>query len=215
MKDTVSTLPEEFALLHRSFLSVTDPRHRRGRVHPLPGVLSLSVLGLMAGCRSLRDISRWGGLHPEVFGPLGLRRSPSVATLGRVLRWVSVSQVRQALCKFAQGLMERRHPAEPFSVAADGKTVRSVWEDGQQLVLVHMFAHESRLALDQVKSTHHLDEVSATKSWMEQVASQFPGLAVLTGDALFADRTLCGAIVAQGKDYMIKLKKTNQTSLMT
>ena len=214
MKETVSTLPEEFGLLHSCFGSVSDPRHRRGRVHPLPGVLSLSVLGLMAGCRSMSEISRWGALHPEVFGPLGLRRSPSVATLGRVLRRVSVSEVRQALCNFAQELMERRHPGEPFSVAADGKTVRNVWENGQQLGLVHIFAHEASLALDQVKATH-LDEVDAAKSWMEQVASQFPGLTVLTGDALFADRTLCEALIAQGQDYLIKLKKTNQTSLTT
>ena len=62
----------------------------------------------------------------------------------------------------------------------------------------NMFAHEARLALDQVQATSHLNEVSVAKSWMEQVATQFPGLAVLTGDALYADRTLCEAIVAQG-----------------
>ena len=78
-----------------------------------------------------------------------------------------------------------------------------------------MFAHESRLVLDQIKAAHHLDEVSVTKSWMQEVSSQFPGLAVLTGDALYAECTLCGAIVAQGQDYLIKLKKTNQTSLIT
>ena len=193
----------------------SDPRHRRGRVHPLPGVLGLSVLGLMAGCRSLSDISRWGALHPEVHGSLGLRRSPSVATLGRVLRWVSVSEVRDALRNFTQQLVEGRGLGGPITLAADGKTAKGVWEGGHQLCVVHMFAHEARLALDQVQATSHLNEVSVAKSWMEQVATQFPGLAVLTGDALYADRTLCEAIVAQGQDYLIKLKKTNRTSLTT
>ena len=215
MEDTASSLPEEFALLHSSFAAVSDPRHRRGRVHPLPGVLGLSVLGLMAGCRSLSDISRWGALHPEVHGSLGLRRSPSVATLGRVLRWVSVSEVRDALRNFTQQLVEGRGLGGPITLAADGKTAKGVWEGGHQLCVVHMFAHEARLALDQVQATSHLNEVSVAKSWMEQVATQFPGLAVLTGDALYADRTLCEAIVAQGQDYLIKLKKTNRTSLTT
>lgn len=215
MESKPLSLPEEFASLHSCFDRIRDPRHRRGRVHPLAGVLSLSVLGLMAGCRSLSDIHRWGAVHPEVFGPLGLRRSPSVATLGRVLRWVSVSEVRAALRHFAQQLLERRHLGEPLTLAADGKTVRSVWEGGQQLGLLHLFAHEAKLALDQVMTTHHLDEVSATKSWMEELAGQFPGLAVLTGDALLADRTLCAAIVSEGQDYFIKLKKTNQPSIRT
>jgi hypothetical protein len=63
-----------------------------------------------------------------------------------------------------------------------------------------------------VAATYHLDEVKAAQGWLEEVASQFPGLAVLTGDALLADRTLCAAIVAQGQDYFVKLKKTNLPS---
>src|SRR5215204_5043812 len=59
-----STVPEEFALLLASFATITDPRLARGKVHPLPGVLALVVLGLMAGCRSLSAISRFGQIHP-------------------------------------------------------------------------------------------------------------------------------------------------------
>ena len=209
MEEKPSSLPEEFGLLHLCFSGVGDPRHRRGLVHPLAGVLSLSVLALMAGCRSLSDVSRWGALHPEVFGPLGLRRSPSVATLGRLLRWVSVAQVRQALRDFTAALLERRGYAGELAVAADGKSLRGIWEEGQQLGLVHLFVHQAQLILDQVPATYHLDEVKATQRWVEEVACEFPGLSVLTGDALLADRTLCTAIVAQGQDYFLKLKKTN------
>src|SRR5687768_15740748 len=81
-----SAIPEEFAYLVASFAAITDSRFARGKVHPLPGVLALVVLGLMAGCRSLSAISRFGQIHPEVLAPLGLRRSPSVATLHRLLR---------------------------------------------------------------------------------------------------------------------------------
>ncbi len=210
MGEKTTVLPEEFALLRCCLAGITDPRHRRGRVHPLEGVLSLSVLGLMGGCRSLSGIHRFGELHPEVLELLGLRRSPSVATLGRLLRWVSVAQVRAALRTFAQQLLEGRRWAEPLTVAADGKTLRGVWEEGQQLGILHLFAHQAKLALDQVSTPYHVDEARATKAWLEEVAGQFPGLAVLTGDALLADRNLCAAIVAQGQDYLVKLKKTNQ-----
>jgi hypothetical protein len=97
-----STVAEEFALLVASFAAIPDPRLARGKVHPLPGVLALVVLGLMAGCRSLSAISRYGQIHPEVLAPLGLRRRPSVATLRRLLRRVAVEQLRAVLRDFAR-----------------------------------------------------------------------------------------------------------------
>lgn len=43
---------------------------------------------------------------------------------------------------------------------------------------------------------------------MEQVSGSVEGLRVLTGDSLYADADLFQAIVDQGKDYLVKLKKT-------
>src|SRR3954454_24811679 len=104
----VSNVPEEFALLVAALAAITDARFARGKVHPLPGVLALVVLGLMADCRSLSAISRFGQIRPEVLAPLGLRRSPSVATLRRLLRQVAVAQVRAALATFTRHLLVAR-----------------------------------------------------------------------------------------------------------
>lgn len=62
----------------------------------------------MAQCCSLSDISRWGKLHPELVAGLGLRRSPSVSTLSRLLRQVSVAAVRRSLLEFACRLNKGR-----------------------------------------------------------------------------------------------------------
>jgi hypothetical protein len=218
-----SLLPDEWALLQECLASVTDPRHRRGIRHPLLAVLSLTVLALMAGQPSLSAIWRWGGLHPELLAALGLRCSPSVATLSRLLRAVSVVQVRAALLAFTRQLQRQRLPPEgaadrppsvpePGTVAADGKTMRAAWEGGRQQHVLHLFATHSQVALDQVPVSDRRDEVSATLAWIEQVADQFPGLTVLTGDALLADRTLCQAIVESGRDYLFRVKKTNRIS---
>lgn len=215
----VSDIAAEFALLRQCLACVPDPRHARGRVHPLVGVLSLTVLALMAGARSLSDIARWGKLHSEIWQPLGLRRSPSVPTLSRLLRLVSVRELRTRLLAFARQLSERRSPSvaglgeeqagKLTVVAADGKTLRGAWEDGKQLHVLHLFATEAVLALDQVAVNPPRGEVEAAKSWVEQIAQQFPGLAILTGDALLVDRDLCTALVEGQLDYLFRLKKTN------
>ena len=211
-----SAIPEEFAYLVASFAAITDSRLARGKVHSLPGVLALVVLGLMAGCRSLSAISRFGQIHPEVLAPLGLRRSPSVATLHRLLRRVAVAEVRAVLAAFTRQVVTARTGQAGIGVVAvDGKTVRGVWEDGAQLHMLHVFAHASMLGLDQVTAGCALDETAAAQDWLATVAETFPGLTILTGDALYAEKDLCAAVVDGQRDYVLRLKKTSPPSTPT
>ena len=63
------------------------------------------------------------------------------------------------------------------------------------------------MALDQVAVKKHLDEPRAAQAWSEPVAGRIEGLRALTGDALYAAADLRQAIVDQGQDYVVKLKK--------
>jgi DDE_Tnp_1-associated len=38
---------------------IADPRHRRGRRHPLAGVLGVAVAAVLAGAKSLAAIAEW------------------------------------------------------------------------------------------------------------------------------------------------------------
>ena len=211
-----SSVADEFKLLRSCLETIPDPRHARGKVHPLVGIVGLIVLGLMAGARSLSDISRFGVIHPEILPLLGLRRSPSTSTLSRLLRLVPVEAVRRALFDFTSKLVRLRDQAEAVeTAAADGKTLGGVWEDGKQLHIVHLFAQECALALDQIAVEEVSAEPDAVRAWIERLAGRFPGFKVLTGDALLAQRDLCQAIVENQRDYLFRLKKTSTGSLPT
>ena len=207
-----ANLLEEFALLRQELSQLTHRRCDRGKVFPLAGVLCLTVLALMCGYRSLSAIHRFGDTQPELWAELELRRSPAVPTLSRLLRMVSVSELRQGLLRFGIQLAAQRD-AGIGVVAMDGKTMGGVWEAGEQFRVLHLFSQESAVALDQVAVKSHLDEPRAALAWIEQVAGRIEGLAVLTGDALYADGNLCQAIVDQGKDYVVKLKKTGPSCI--
>ena len=211
-----SAVPAEFALLVDRFATLTDPRHARGKVHPLPGVVALVVLGLLAGCRSLSAVSRYGAIHPEVLGPLGLRRSPSVATLHRLLGLVTVAEVRDVIRAFAQDLIAHRaRPEAVREVALDGKTLRGTHDDGTPLHVLRAFAQHAGLGLDQAPAAPLRGEVRAAMRWLDEVADAFPGLAILTGDALFAEQSLGAAVVAGQRDYVFRLKKPSRPSSPT
>ena len=74
--DQGSSLGEEFQVLREHLAGLSVRRYRRGVVHPLEGVLSLTVLGLTRGCPSLSAIYRFGDTQPRLLSRLGLRRSP-------------------------------------------------------------------------------------------------------------------------------------------
>ena len=79
-------------------------------------------------------IYRFGDSHPDLLAGLGLRRSPWVPTLSRPLRMVKVAGVRQAMLSFMVALSESRG-ARLTVASVNGKTMRGVWEDGEQLRL--------------------------------------------------------------------------------
>ncbi|MDQ3692635.1 MAG: transposase family protein [Chloroflexota bacterium] len=174
-----------------------DFRQRKGRRHPVPGVLGVVMLGLMASCRSLSAISRYAQIHPDVLPPLGLIRPPSVPTLSRVLAGIDPGQVRAALLHFTQTLLARRGQV-PEVVAIDGKCLHVVHEHDAPAHVRHIFAQEAAVVLDQVLVLSMRHEAAAER-WITTLAAQFPGLSVLTADALYADQDLCATIVAQ--DY--------------
>lgn len=210
----VSYVAEEFPVLLGCLSPVTDTRKARGKVHPLTSLLALTVLGLMAGKTSLSGIVAWAAQQPRVWECLGLRRCPSVATLWRLLHQVSVQEVREALLNFALALRSLRQPtpaadAPDTVVALDGKTLRGTREAGVQLHVLHAFATESALLLDQCAIGSHFAEPAAAQQWVEEISARFPGLQIFTGDALYAEQSLCAALVQAQKDYLVRVKKTS------
>jgi hypothetical protein len=211
-----SCVPQEFAVLVRCCEQVTDLRKARGKVHPLPALLALSLLGLMAGQPSIQEVERWARPHPEAWLALGLRRCPSVTTLWRLLQMVSVAEVQQIVRDFAARLAALRQPEAPTAglqtVALDGKTLRGITAENQPLRVLHAFATEAALVLDAPVLSSHLEEARAAQAWVEALGERFPGLQVLTGDAAYAEQSLCAAIVGAQRDYLVRVKKTNPSS---
>jgi DDE_Tnp_1-associated len=57
---------------------VPDPRKRRGRRHPLAGLLAVWIAAVIAGSRSFAAIGQWAAdAGPEVLAVLGAVRGPA------------------------------------------------------------------------------------------------------------------------------------------
>ena len=69
--------PAETPQLLAYLATVTDPRTRAGRRHPLVAILVMAAAAVLAGARSIAAIAEWAADAPQpVRAALGTRRDP-------------------------------------------------------------------------------------------------------------------------------------------
>ena len=91
---------------------------------------------------------------------------------------------------------------QEVNASVEGKWAKQS-EDGQgnPLVMVNVLAHDLKLCLAQWPASEKRYEPGVLRGQLGQLFERYPGLRLLTMDALYAERDLCQAIVGQGRDY--------------
>src|SRR5262249_1321640 len=87
----------------------------------------------------------------------------------------------------------------------DGKTSKQAKDDdGKPLHVLNVFAHGAKLCLaDWPVGGGKATEPEVLKAHLDELFAAYPGLRVLTGDALFCQRPLAGALVGPGGDSVL------------
>ena len=199
--------------LFKCLEGIPDPRKARGIRHPFQAVLRLTLLGLVSGQTTMAHIALYGEKHWEKLKePLGFARDrpPHATTISRTLAGVSFEQLQRALIGWVEGIVEDR----TMSASVDGKWAKGS-EDaaGNPLAMVNVLAHDLKLCLAQWPMSEQRYEPQVLQAQLGQLFEHYPGLQVLTMDALYAERSLCQAIVSYGRDYLVRIKGNQPTIL--
>lgn len=214
---------------------VPDPRDPRGRRHPLGAVLALVCLAMLSGIHGYLPAADWARRLPKrQRRRLGFRqgRTPAASTLYEVLQVLPWEAVEDQLRAWMAALEVAPPPAaprpatrgpggeteyrttftgDPQGIALDGKTARGSWKRGAEIA--HMLAvvtHELALTVAQAPVARKSGELTAARPLLEKLVLK--GL-VVTADAQFTQRDLAATIVAQGGDYLLRVKE-NQPHLL-
>ena len=197
------------------FAEIPDFRHRRGKRHPLPAILSLACCAMLCGYRSYSAIAEWG--HNDGAGlahALGFtHRSPCAATLHTVFRHVDHDALEAKLGAWAESLVGCP-PAPPAvaqaAIALDGKTLRGSRKQGAPGGhLLSALSHHLGLTLAQQAVDITTNAITAVETVLRQLV--LPGR-VFTMDALLTQRKVAQTMVDGGGDYVMIVKE-NQPQL--
>lgn len=192
--------------LFRCLEQIPDPRKARGIRHPFQAILRLTLLGLIGGQTTMAHIALYGRMNwTELQEPLGFVRdqAPHATTISRTLAGVSYGQLQRAVSDWVAGLA----PAAGVNAAVDGKWAKQSTDvAGNPLAMVNVLAHDLKLCLAQWPLAEKRHEPAVLRKQLAPLFERYPGLQLLTLDALYAERDLCGAIVDLGKDYLVRIK---------
>ena len=103
---------------------------------------------------------------------------------------------------------------EELKVSVDGKWAKQSEDgNGNPLVMVNVLAHDLKLCLAQWPAAEKRYEPAVLREQLGQLFESYPGLRLLTMDALYAERDLCRAIVCYGRDYLVRIKGNQPEAL--
>jgi predicted transposase YbfD/YdcC len=187
------------------------PDHRQaGKVdYPLPEVLLLILLAVLAGAEAFTDIARFGERKIELlrrFRPY-VNGTPSHDHLGDIFATLDARAFQ--LCFVAWVAALTNTPAEV--IAVDGKTSRRSYQKKGSKEAIHIvsaFAARQRIVLGQVKVNEKSNEIVAIPALLDMMSIEG---AVVTIDAIGCQRDIAAKIIEKKADYILALKGNQGT----
>lgn len=206
--------------LAAAFSQVSDPRRVASIRYPLAAILAMTVAAVLSGQQSVLAISEWAARQPAtMLASLGFSgvETPRQPTLQRLFVKLDTQQLSRVLSDVTGPVAI---PDEPTldGVAIDGKAQRGRLRFGSGGCPVHALSavcHRTGLVLahEPVEMTSSTDRAEAELTVAPELIARIDWQnRVLTGDALYCQRTLCQQVLAAGGDYLLAVKQ-NQPQL--
>jgi hypothetical protein len=199
-------------MLLAALKQVPDFRQKRGQSYQLWSLLALILVGFLCGRHGLMAVFRMGRALPlkaRLQLGFGRYKMPCHSTLTETMRAVDADCLADLL---GRAILRDEVPS-PASrhVAIDGKTLRgSKDHNGDAEHCLSAFAHAVHKVLDHTASRGKGMEIADALALLGRI--DLTGK-VVTGDAMFCQKSITETIVARGGDYVLPVKG-NQKNLL-
>jgi predicted transposase YbfD/YdcC len=212
MASTRSKLDEIVA----SFSTLEDPRSHINRRHPLPSILVVAVLAVLAGAAGPTAIARWAKYKEEfLMGLLDLPHGiPGKDVFRRVLMILKPDAFEAAFNTWIARLREEATAETCVDrpiIAIDGKTARRSHDAKQDRGPIHVvsaWCGELGLVLGQQVCAEKSNEITAIPELLKKIDVRG---GIVTIDAMGTQKAIAAEIIGGKADYVLALKRNHES----
>ena len=198
------------------FAGLEDPRSTVNRRHPLVSVVVIAVMAVLAGASGPTAIAESAALKEEfLLEALDLPNGiPRKDVFRRVLMALKPAAFQACYVNWLESLRARAAAATGVDrpvLAIDGKTARRSHDRKNGLGALHsvsVWASEFGLSLGQVACAEKSNEITAIPEVLRLVDIRG---AIITIDAMGAQKSIAAAIIDGGGDFVLALKGNQGT----
>jgi predicted transposase YbfD/YdcC len=199
-----------------SFSTLADPRSHINRRHPLPSILVIAVLAVLAGAAGPTAIARWAKLKEDLLtGILDLPNGiPGKDVFRRVLMTLKPAAFEAGFNAWIARLRDEAIAAtgvERPIISFDGKTARRSHDAKNELGALHVvtaWAGEYGLALGQQVCAEKSNEITAIPELLRKIDVRG---GVVTIDAMGAQKAIAEEVIRGKADYLLALKGNHES----
>src|SRR5262245_35862831 len=200
----------------RHFETLEDPRSSVNRKHPLVSVVVIALMAILAGANGPTAIAEWAACKAEFLTrvldlPNGI---PCKDVFRRVLMLLKPAAFQACFVAWLRSLRAMAAAAtgvEQPVLSVDGKTARRSHDRSKgwgALHAVSVWASEFGLSLGQVACAEKSNEITAIPEVLRLV--DIHG-AIITIDAMGAQKAIAAQIIEGGGDYLLAVKGNQET----
>jgi predicted transposase YbfD/YdcC len=198
------------------FEHLEDPRSPINRQHPLVSVVVIALMAVLAGASGPTAIAQWAALKEEfLVKALDLPHGvPRKDVFRRVLMALNPGAFQACFANWLESLRAAAAKAtgvERPVLAVDGKTVRRSHDRSKGLGALHsvsVWASAFGLSLGQVACAEKSNEITAIPEVLKLVDLRG---AIITIDAMGAQKAIAEQIIEGEADYVLALKGNHET----
>ena len=198
------------------FQHLDNPRSPINRRHPLPSILVIAILAVLAGAKGPTAIARWATLKEDLLTslldlPHGI---PSKDVLRRLLMILPPHLFQAAFAAWVATLKSEaiaRTGIEQPILSIDGKTARRSHSHAEGLKALHcvsVWAGEYGLGLGQLACDEKSNEITAIPEVLKTVDIQG---GIVTIDAMGTQTAIAEVVIEKHGDYVLALKGNQPT----
>ena len=229
MEQVALPLEVDVLSIYRAFEQVQDGRHKRGVRYSVALILTLIVLGKLAGMSTPAAIAELVRLRAEWLGqvlPLARKGFPCASTYSNVLRALDAEQVNQVLAQLLtrvranqrcgeepSRLVSQCQHEEATHLALDGKTLRGTLghsaADQRKMHQLGLYDTQTGVLLKEQVTGEKQNELSIVSQFLTPVLVKGR---IISADALHTQCAFCFSIKRWEGDYLL-IAKGNQKTL--